>query len=190
MRRNRPPINANMTSPMAPIAAENRRDLKKETSSIGCDECLSQVMNAARTTTAAATAPRMSGEVQERSGASMIPHSSSPMPTMERAGADRVGTLGIGVLRVGHEPDGGEQSDHGDGHIDEEDRAPPEVSEQPAAGDGADCHAEPGRARPDSDGPGSLTSFGEGARQDRQGRGHYGCASDAHEGPCRDEPIG
>src|SRR5208283_2885250 len=90
-----------MTSPMAPTAAENRRDLKKETSSIGWDECRSQIMNRVSTASAAAMAPRMSGEVHERFGASMIPHSNSPMPTMDRPAPIGSERLVFGFFELG-----------------------------------------------------------------------------------------
>ena len=43
------------------------------------------------------------GDVQDLDGASMIPHSSRPMPTMDRAAPDGIGTLAHGILRIGHD---------------------------------------------------------------------------------------
>ncbi len=43
----------------------------------------------------------MRGEVQERSGASMIPHSNNPMPTMERPAPIGSGRLALEFFESG-----------------------------------------------------------------------------------------
>ncbi len=90
-----------MTRPMAPMAAEKRREEKKETWSMGWLERFSQTQNTASTATAAPMEPRMAGDVQERSGASMIPHNSKPMPKMERPAPTGSAALVLGSLEFG-----------------------------------------------------------------------------------------
>ncbi len=99
-----------------------------------------------------------------------------------QAGADQVERLLLRVLRPRDEP--GAEHEGGDDHrhVDEEDRAPPEVLEQPAGGDGADGRATAGDAGPDRDG---LRPFvgGEDVGEDRQRRRHDEGGGDTHDRP-------
>src|SRR5205807_2134104 len=76
-----------------------------------------------------------------------------------------------------------------DGQVDEEDRAPVEVSEEVAAGDGADGATGTGHARPDGDGPSPFV-HGEDIGEDGQGGRHHEGAADAHDRPADDQLVG
>src|SRR5579875_3475488 len=54
----------------------------------------------------------------------------------------RVGPAGLGVLGGGHQQGDGYQADAHDGGVDQEHRAPPEVSQQPATRDRPDGDAQ------------------------------------------------
>ncbi len=95
-----------------------------------------------------------------------------------------------GVAGGGHEQLAEDQCDDHHGHVDQEDRAPPEVLEQPAAGHRADGDSHAGHGGPDGDGLPPLPAVGEHVGDDRQRGGHDQRAADAHQGPGADELVG
>ncbi len=80
-----------------------------------------------------------------------------------------------------------QRGDH-DRHIDQEDRAPPEVL-QDAAGDGAGGDGEADHTGPDADGLGLLRGL-EDVHDDREGGGQDEGAAEAHHGAEGDELPG
>ena len=86
-------------------------------------------------------------------------------------GADGVQPTVVGVLRGGDQQRPGHDGQNHDGHVDEEDRAPPEVLEQEPAHHRAEGGAGAGETGPDGDGPGPLLGR-EHVGQDGQRGGH------------------
>src|SRR6516162_3314097 len=66
-------------------------------------------------------------------------------------GADRIRSLGGRVLGVGDYEGCGDESQCRNGHVDEEDRAPPVMHQKEPTEYGADCDTQPGRPGPDPD---------------------------------------
>ncbi len=116
------------------LAALKRRFRKIDTGSIGCSRRSSHQHERPRASTRARAKPaRVFGSSQPHSGASMMLNTSvviaaidSTMPPMSRRGAPASFDSGTRTTTA-------TQRDDHDGHVDEEDRAPPEVLEQPAA---------------------------------------------------------
>ena len=94
-------MRAKITSPMALMATENRRDRKNANSNIGWVDRRSQSTNPVNTATEPLSAPSTSPDVHERLGASMIPQSSSVMPTIDRAAPTGSGRLLDGSFELG-----------------------------------------------------------------------------------------
>ena len=91
------------------------------------------------------------------------------------------------ILRFRDEQVAEHEGGDDDGHVHQEDRAPPEVRQQEPAGDGAEAHTECADARPHTDGLRSFAVVLEDVREDRQGRRHDERATDAHEPAGDDE---
>ena len=116
---------------------------------------------------------------QPWSGASMMPYTSALRPAIDSSAPS--GSSGAWIFsRDRDQEEAGDQRDHDDEHVDEEDRAPPEVLEQQAADDAADRDADPGETGPDRDRPRPLVRR-EHVRQDRQRRRHHERGADAHD---------
>ena len=90
------------------------------------------------------------------------------------------------VAAVGHEHDASTQGDEHDGHVDEEDSAPPEALDEQAADEGAKADADTRDTRPDGDRPGTLL-LGEDVDDDGQGGGHDERGANTHGGARQDE---
>ncbi len=82
-------------------------------------------------------------------------------------------------LARGDDADAEDECDHRDGHVDGERRAPPEVLDEPAAEDQAECAAAAGDAGPDADRLGPFVG-GEAVDEDAQRGRHDQRAADAH----------
>jgi hypothetical protein len=93
------------------------------------------------------------------------------------------------VARLRDEPAARDERDRGERHVDDEDRAPPEVVEQHAADGGAERDAEAGRCRPQADRRGPLARVGEDADEQRERRRHDQRRAGAHRGAGEDEPA-
>jgi hypothetical protein len=94
-----------------------------------------------------------------------------------------------GVPGLGQEPAAGDEREDDERDVDEQHRAPPEVLEQPAAGDRSDGDAEPGDAGPGGDGPRPLLRVGEQVGDDRQGRRHDEGGAEAEHGSGGDQLL-
>src|SRR5579875_1296883 len=94
-------MRAKITMAIAAIAAENLKDLKNPISSIGWLLRRSKATTPASTTAPATIAPSTTGEDQPRSGASMMPQTSSAIPAMERAAPTGSGRLLAGFFDGG-----------------------------------------------------------------------------------------
>ena len=81
----------------------------------------------------------------------------------------------------------GDGDHEGDRHVDEEDRAPPEVLEQPAADDRAERHGHAADGRPHADRLGPLGRIGEDVGDDGEGGGEDHRRTDAHQRSAGDE---
>ena len=92
----------------------------------------------------------------------------------------------MGVLRRRHDRDREHEQQDDEGHVDEEDRAPPEVLEQQAGGDRAERTTDAGERRPDRDRLRALVER-EAVHDDREGRRHDERGADAHHGAGGDE---
>jgi hypothetical protein len=94
-----------------------------------------------------------------------------------------------GRLRHGHEKRARDERDRDDHDVNQEDRAPPEVLEQPATDDRAECETDSGESRPDRD---RLTALfrREDVGQDRQRCRHHQRGADAHRRSRRDQLAG
>ncbi len=108
------------------------------------------------------------------------------MPTIDRTAPIGSNCDSSGSRDFGHEELPGDQRQRDDRHVDEEDRAVPEVTEQEAARDGPERAGRAGDAGPDRDGLRSLVR-GEDVDDDRQRRRHDQRAGDAHDGAARDQ---
>ena len=106
-----------------------------------------------------------------------------------QGGADRVELFGVGVLRVRDQHPAGDEGAQHEGDVDEEDRSPPEVLEEEAAGHRADGGPGAGQAGPQGDGLGPLLGR-EDVGQDRQRRRHDQGGADAHDRPEGDDLAG
>src|SRR5581483_4665668 len=78
-------------------------------------------------------------------------------------------------------PAAGDQGYADDRQVDQEDRAPAEVREQPAARDRADRHTEAADRGPQTDRLRALAVVGEYRAEDRQRGRHDERAADAHD---------
>ena len=107
-----------------------------------------------------------------------VPDSAAPAQSIRRAAA----SSDSGTTR---RPSRDRQ--HAQRHVDDEDRAPPEVVEQVAADDRAERDAEPGGRGPDADGRPPLALVLEHADQQRQRRGHDQRGARAHHRARRDQ---
>ena len=184
---NSAPYSPNVTAATAGSPAENERWRKKLRLSSGCVVILSQATNKASTARPAAPTPITRGEDQPWVGASMIDHRTMPMPAMDATAPRKSGALAFGVPRVWHQPGGGEQAGRGDGHVDQEDRAPPEVGQQQAADDRAEGHADADGTAPQGDRPLAFGPVAEHVADDGQRRGDHQRGADAHARPGGDE---
>ena len=118
------------------------------------------------------------------------PPQQQPEPEDGQPGTHRVGAARGGVLRVGHQPDRRRPARPGhDGHVDQEHRSPPEVGQQEPAQDRAERHPEPGRSRPDADGPDPVPFGGEDIGEDRERARHEGGSAHAHDGPGQRQAV-
>ena len=116
----------------------------------------------------------------------MIPYTRLTSPDDRQDRTHRVERARRRVLRVRHDHATRDQRDDHDGDVHQEDRAPPEMAEEPAADDGSDRDAQAGHAGPDADRAAALLGR-EHVREDRQGRRHDQRAADAHERPRADQ---
>ena len=103
--------------------------------------------------------------------------------------AEHVDPAGPRVTRLGDQQRHQDHAGNDHRHVDQEDRAPPEVLQQRAAEDRADRHGETDRTGPDPDGPTTLARV-EDVGDDRQRHRHDGRAADPHQGAGRDELAG
>ena len=106
-----------------------------------------------------------------------------------QCGPDRVHPGRRGVLAVRDDEAPGDQADEDHRHVDQEHRAPPEVTEQGAAHHRADGDAEARDAGPDADGTAPLLGRKD-SREDRQRGRHDERPADAHQGPGGGEDVG
>ena len=104
--------------------------------------------------------------------------------------AGQVETAGPRRARRRDQPVSRDQGDRDDRQVDQEDRVPAEVGQQPAARHRADRDAEAADRGPQADGLGALGGVGEHGGDDRQGGRHDERAADAHERPSGDEHAG
>ena len=181
------PNRARNVSVIAALAAENRGFLNSFMSSIGCVERSSQTKKRGEDQGTHAEG----GEHRRRRPALLRRLDDRPQDRAEADDRqDRADGVepGLGrVLRLGDQEVAGDEADDHDGHVDEEDRAPPEVGEQGAAGDRAHAEAERRDAGPDADGLAALVGVAEDVGQDRERRRHDERAADAHDRPGDDQ---
>ena len=144
-------------------AALKRGFLKKRMSSIGWSECSSHQAKAARNPSPIAKAASTGVDVQPLSGPSMRAKSRPKRPTIDRTEPMGSSLPSSGFFESGMRNQPEDQRGEAQRHVDEEDRAPPEVLEQQAAAERADGDAEAGDAGPDADGlrplAGSVNTF-------------------------------
>lgn len=93
---------------------------------------------------------------------------------------------GVGDVGRG-EPQGEGKGEGDDGHVDEEDRAPPEVLQEEAADGGPGGGADDGHRAPHTDRGVALDLVVEGQADERQGRGHHDGGPHAQQGAGEDE---
>ncbi len=131
------PNSPKKASAIAPLAALKRGLRNSRTSSSGSGRRSSQVTKPTSATTAAAYPPRVRADAQPLPGASIVVHTSRPIPTMEPTAPSGSNRPGPGVAALGQDPEPGEQGDGGHGQVHPQHRAPREVLEQQAAADRA-----------------------------------------------------
>ncbi len=83
-------------------------------------------------------------------------------------------------LRSPDQPEHQAERQQHDRHVDQEDRAPPEVGEEHAAGDRADGDGDADSAGPDADGLGLLLAL-EDVHEDGEGGRHHEGGAEAHQ---------
>ena len=170
--------------PVAKPRCRNRRG-----SSSGSSVRSSASTNATRKTTPPMSPTSVSGSVQPRSGPSMMPSTSSPMPTRGEHRAERVEADVLLGARARHdERSTPMQRERGERGGDDEDRAPRELLEQRARREDAEGAAGAGEAGPDADRLGPLLGR-EHAGDGRERAGHEQRGADAHERAQRDELV-
>jgi hypothetical protein len=102
---------------------------------------------------------------------------------------DQVDLSGTRVTRLRHQDGDRKQTEQHDGHVDQEDRPPPEVFEQEPAEQRADGNGQTDRAGPDADRLAALPRV-EDVGNDGKRHGHDGRGAEAHERARRDELVG
>ncbi len=110
-----------------------------------------------------------------------------PEPGDGQQRPDQVGPQRRVILGVGDQQEPGHDADHGDRHIDQEHRAPPEVDQQQAADDRAERDPDAAGARPEADRALPDSGLVEHIRDDGQRRRHDQRGADAHAGPGGDQ---
>ena len=105
-------------------------------------------------------------------------------------GTDEVEAGRGGIGGVGHQQGCGDHPDDDHRHVDEEHRAPPEVLEQQAAGDGTHGDADACYTGPYPDGLLPLVGLDEDVGEDRERRRHDQRSPHAHEPAAEDEMAG
>ena len=118
--------------------------------------------------------------IAHTSAISPAPDSAAPVQSMRRAAR---------VARLGQHAAPGDDRDHAERDVDDEDRPPPVVVEQDAADDGPERDAEARGRGPDPDRHRPLAGVGEDADQQRQGRGHDERGAGAHDRAGGDERV-
>lgn len=103
---------------------------------------------------------------------------------------DDIDGVRCGVARRRHEQPCADDGDDGDRNIDEEERSPGEVFEQPPAGDRACGHPDAGHGGPQADCLGPLSLIDENVRDQRECRREYHGSADAHRGARDDQGVG
>ncbi len=98
-----------------------------------------------------------------------------------QADAGHVDAARARVTRLGQQHNGGDQEDDDDRHVDEEDRSPPEVLEQPAANHGTECGATGEHRCPGGDRESTVVAVVEDVADKRQRRRHQGRAEDTQQ---------
>ena len=104
-------------------------------------------------------------------------------------GTEQIEASLVGILGLADQQGSGDQQQHHDRNIDQEDRAPVEVFEQQPADDGTDGEAAGEGRSPDADGGAALILIQEHSADQRQ-RGRCQCGSpDTEHGPGCDEHL-
>ena len=127
-----------------------------------------------------------SGWSSRARSASIRPHTIARETGDREACAREVERLRLRVARLRDQDRAGDQAADDDRDVDEEDAAPGEVLDQPAARDRPDRDAHPGHRRPDRDRLRALV-LGEDVREDRERRRHDRRRADAHQGTRGDQ---
>jgi len=175
---------------MAAMAAENRLDAKESDFEHRVGRVPFPDYEPASIAAAAAMAPRITGDDQERFGASMIPHSSKPRPTMESPAPIGSERLALTFFELGTSQIAANSPISAIGTLmrNTDPHQKWASSQPPATGP----TATPSPVVPDQIPMAwarARASVKVLVRIDSVG-GHDGRSADPHEGPCRNEPVG
>jgi hypothetical protein len=112
------------------------------------------------------------------------------MPTIELSSPKGSRRASRRIPGRGQQPLAGQQGDRHDRHVHQEHRSPPEMLQQPPAGDRAESDREARDRSPDTDGLGPLCRHSEHVDEDGQCGREDQRRTDAHSGPGGDELAG
>ena len=180
---------AKNTSVMAMLAALNLGFSKNLSCSIGCSVCASHQRKADNTTNG-----HDEGANHYRIGPASIRRfddgeDQGDQPDDREHRAQRIQRCRLRVFGFRNQEGTGDDGNDDDEDIDQEDRAPPVVLEQPPADHRAQDDPESSHARPHRDRTATLSAL-EHIGHDGEGRRHYQRTPDAHHGPRPDQGIG
>ena len=145
--------------------------------------------NAVRTTAATPNPAMVWPLVHPTLGASMMVYTRAVTPIADRTRPAYVDGRGRGVPRRRDEQQPADDRHRRDRHIDQENRTPPEVFEQPASGDRSGGHADAHHGGPQADRLGARYRVGEDVRDQRQGGREDHRGADAHRGASPDQGV-
>ena len=93
------------------------------------------------------------GDVQPRTGASMIDHKTRASPAIDSTAPVKSGRSAAGFFEFGTSGMAHSRPARGNRHVDQEHRSPPEMGEQQAADDRAERKPHPAGPGPEADRP-------------------------------------